>query len=41
MDEEFNEEINNTADNVHEEPINNEFLHSVDQQKRATGTMIE
>ena len=39
--DEFYGEVNDNDDDVHRDPINNEFLYPVDQHKGATGTMIE
>ena len=39
--DEFDGEVNDNDDDVHGDPINNEFLYPVDQHKGATGMMFE
>ena len=39
--DEFDGAIDDTANDVHGDPINNEFLHPVGQQKGATGMIFE
>ena len=41
MGDKFDAEIDDTTDDIHREPINNEFRHSIDQHKGATDTIIE